>query len=159
MDYLAIAALLIMALGLAGIVIPGIPGVLVVFGGALFYSLLSGFREFNAGWLVFMGAIAAGATAFDLVAAPAVARRFGASKWGVIGAIVGLVAGFFVGGPLGAILGPFIGAAALELVFGRDIRRAFQSGLGTAVGYVASLLVDAAACITIILLFAALVIL
>jgi uncharacterized protein YqgC (DUF456 family) len=91
MDSLAITALLIMALGLAGIVIPGIPGVLVVFGGAVFYSLLSGFREFNAGWLVFMGAIAAGATAFDLIAAPAVARRFGASKWGVIGAIIGLV--------------------------------------------------------------------
>jgi hypothetical protein len=106
-----------------------------------------------------MGAIAAGATAFDLVAAPAVARRFGASKWGVIGAIIGLIVGFFVGGPLGAILGPFVGAAALELIFGRSIRRALKSGLATAVGYVAALVVDAAACIAIIVLFAALVIL
>ena len=158
MDALAITALLVMALGLAGIVIPGIPGVLVVFGGAVFYAVVSRFDEFGWPWLALMGAIAAGATAFDLIAAPAVARRFGASKWGVIGAIIGLVVGFFVGGPLGAILGPLLGAAALELVFGRDIRRALKSGLGTAAGYVAALIVDALACITIIVLFVVLVI-
>src|SRR5262245_44255602 len=132
MDSLAIAALLMMVLGLTGIVIPGIPGVLLVFGASLFYSLISRFEEFGVGWLLFMAAVAAAATAFDLVASPAVARRFGASKWGVIGAIIGLVAGFFIGGPLGAVIGPFVGAVALELIFGRDIRRALQSGVGTA---------------------------
>jgi len=158
MDSFAIVALLLMALGFAGIVIPGIPGVLLVFGAALLYAFVSHFSEFGVGWLFLMGAIAAGATAFDLVAAPAVARRFGASKWGVIGAIVGLVAGFFVGGPLGAIVGPLIGATTLELLFGRNLRRAFQSGLGTAVGYAASLVIDATACLLIIALFVALVV-
>lgn len=158
MDSFAIAALMMMALGLAGIVIPGIPGVLLVFGAALLYSIVGRFEAFGVGWLLFMGAIAAGATAFDLIAAPTVARRFGASKWGIIGAIVGLVAGLFIGGPLGAIVGPFVGAVALELIFGRDIRRAFKSGIGTAVGYVLSLVVDATACLVIIALFVVLVI-
>jgi uncharacterized protein YqgC (DUF456 family) len=158
MSALAVAALCLMLLGLAGIVIPGIPAVLLVFGAAAIYALVSGFDEFGIGWLALMGVIAAAATAFDIIAAPAVARRFGASKWGVIGAIVGLIAGFLVGGPFGAILGPLVGAVAFEAIFGQSIRQAFRSGLGTAVGYVASLAVDATACLAIIALFVVLVV-
>jgi uncharacterized protein len=159
MDALAFAALALMLLGLAGVVIPGIPGVLLVFGAALLYALVSRFDEFGPGWLVLMGAIAAAATAFDFIAAPAVARRFGASKWGVIGAVAGLIAGFFAGGPVGAVLGPFVGAVAFELLFGQTFRQALRSGLGTAVGYAASLVVDATACLAIITLFVVLVVL
>src|SRR3712207_3303462 len=114
MDALALAALGLMALGLAAIVIPGLPGVLLVFGTAALYGVLDGFEEFGPAWLVPMGAIAAGATAFDFIAAPAVARRFGASKWGVIGAVVGLLAGLLLGGPLGALIGPLLGAIGFE---------------------------------------------
>jgi uncharacterized protein len=149
MDALAFAALALMLLGLAGVVIPGIPGVLLVFGAALLYALVSRFDEFGPGWLVLMGAIAAAATAFDFIAAPAVARRFGASKWGVIGA----------DGAAGAVLGPFVGAVAFELLFGQTFRQALRSGLGTAVGYAASLVVDATACLAIITLFVVLVVL
>lgn len=157
MNALAVAALCLMLLGLVGIVIPGIPGVLLVFGAALVYALISRFDEFGIGWLALMGLIAAAATAFDFIAGPAVARRFGASKWGVLGAIAGLIAGFFVGGPVGAIVGPFVGAVAFEAIFGQTVRQALRSGLGTAVGYAASLVVDATACILIITLFVVLV--
>lgn len=158
MDLLAFAALAIMALGLAGLVIPGVPAVAFVFLGALLYSLLSGFEEFGVGWLLLMAVIAGAATVFDFIAAPALARRFGASKWGVIGAIIGLIGGLIVGGPLGALVGPLIGAVALELIFGRELRQAFRSGLGTAVGFLATFVVDAAASLTIIGLFLVLVI-
>jgi uncharacterized protein YqgC (DUF456 family) len=158
MDLLTIAALAFMALGLAGIAIPGLPGVLLVFGVAAIYSLLTGFDEFNVGWLALMGVIAAAATTFDLIAAPAVARRFGASKWGVLGAIAGLVVGLFVGGPLGALFGPLIGATVAELVFSRDIQKALRGGLGTAVGFVTAMVVDFTAAVTIIGLFVVLVV-
>jgi uncharacterized protein YqgC (DUF456 family) len=158
MDLLAVAALSLMALGLAGLVIPGIPAVAFVFGAALLYSLVSGFEEFGVGWLLLMAAIAGAATVFDFIAAPALARRFGASKWGVLGAIIGLVAGLIFGGPLGALIGPLIGAVALELIFGRELRQALRSGLGTAVGFVATFVVDATASLAIIGLFLVLVI-
>jgi uncharacterized protein YqgC (DUF456 family) len=132
--------------------------VLLVFGAALFYSLLSGFEEFGVGWLALMGAIAVAATAFDLIAAPAVARRFGASRWGVLGALAGLVVGLLAGGPLGALVGPLIGAVVAELVFNRDIQKALRSGLGTAVGFVAAMVVDFTAALTIIALFVVLVV-
>ena len=159
MDALALAALALMALGLAGTVVPGLPGVLLVFGAAAIYSAVSGFEEFGPVWLVLMGLIAAVATAIDFIAAPAVARRFGASKWGLIGAILGLIAGLIAGGPIGALLGPLIGATALELAFGRSVRTALRSGLGTAVGYVVALIVDVTAALLIMGIFVVLVLL
>lgn len=147
-----------MALGLAGTVVPGIPGVLLVFGAAALYGIVSDFKAFSPLWLLPMGAIAATATAIDFIAAPAVARRFGASKWGLIGATVGMIVGLVAGGPLGALIGPLIGAVALELIFGRTLRGAFRSGLGTAVGFVFSLAVDITAALLIIALFLVLVV-
>ena len=157
MDALAVAALVVMFLGLAGTVIPGVPGVLLVFGAAATYAFVNGYKEFGPGWLLVMGAVAAASAAFDFIAAPAVARRFGASKWGVLGALAGLVAGFFVGGPFGALIGPLIGAVAAEVLFGRTVRQALRSGVGTAVGFVVAMVVDVTAALAIIALFLLLV--
>ena len=158
MDGLAAVALALMAVGLVGTVIPGLPGVLLVFGAAAAYAVLSGFDEFGPGWLALMGAIAAAATAIDFVAAPAVARRFGASKWGALGAVAGLLVGLLVGGPVGALVGPLLGAVIAELLFGRTVREAMRSGLGTAVGFVVAMIVDVTAALMIIGLFVVLVI-
>lgn len=150
---LAALALGLMALGLAGTVIPGIPGVLLVLAAAVLYSVLTSFERFSPIWLVLMGCIAVGATAFDFIAAPTVARRFGASKYGTLGAIAGLVVGFFIGGPVGALLGPLLGAVIAELLFGQTLRQSLRSGVGTAVGFVVSMMVDIAAALLIITLF------
>src|SRR4051794_38935215 len=123
---------MVMAAGLAGIVVPGIPGVLLVFAAAVGYGLLDRFNSFSPFWLLPMAALALGATAIDLIAAPAAARRFGASKWGALGALIGLVLGLIFGGPLGALIGPLLGAMLLELIFGRSLKGALRSGLGTA---------------------------
>ncbi len=158
MDGAALVALLVMVVGLAGAVIPGLPGVLLVFAAAAGYALVDGFEAFGAGWLLVMGVIAVAATVFDVIAQPAVARRFGASKWGVIGAIAGLIAGFVAGGPVGAVLGPLAGAVVFELLFGQTMRQAFRSGLGTAAGFVAAIVVDVTAGLVIIGLFIVLVV-
>jgi uncharacterized protein YqgC (DUF456 family) len=157
MDVLALIALAVMAVGLAGTVIPGLPGVLLVFGAAAVYALVNRFQEFGIGWLLLMGAIAAAATAVDIVAQPAVARRFGASGWGVLGALVGLVAGLLIGGPVGMLIGPLVGAVGAELLFGRTLRQALKSGAGTVVGFLLAFVVDAGAALTIMALFIALV--
>jgi len=157
MDLLALMALAVMAVGLAGIVIPGVPGVLLIFVTAALYGLANRFAAFSPLWLLPMAGIAALATAVDFLAAPAVARRFGASKWGAIGAVVGLIAGFIFGGPFGAIFGPLVGAVAFELLFGRTVRAAFRSGLGTLAGYALAMAVDFSAALTLIALFVVLV--
>ncbi|MFN8558221.1 MAG: DUF456 family protein [Dehalococcoidia bacterium] len=140
-----------MLVGLVGTVIPGLPGVLLVFAAAAVYAVATGFAAFGPVWLVVMGLVAAAATAFDFIAQPALARRFGASKWGVIGA----------GWPHRRLCRrrpdlfhprPLAGAVLLELLFGRTMRAALRSGLGTAVGFVASVVVDATAALVMIVL-------
>lgn len=157
MDALALIALAVMAVGLAGTVIPGMPSVLLVFAAAAVYALVTRFAEFGVGWLLLMAVIAAAASAVDFIAAPALARRFGASKWGVLGAVAGLIVGFIVGGPLGLLIGPLIGAVAAELVFGNTVRQSLRSGLGTAVGFLAAMVADVTAALLIMALFAVLV--
>lgn len=153
-----LVALAVMTAGVVGAVIPGVPGVLIVFAAAVIYSIGTGFEAFHPLWLVPMLLIAVAATVIDFLASPAVARRFGASKWGVIGATVGVVAGLILGGPLGALIGPLIGAVAFELIFGQTVRQAFRSGLGTALGFLAGLAVEVAGSLAIMLLFLVLVV-
>lgn len=107
--WISLAAML---LGLIGAVVPGLPGVPLIFLSALVYAYLGGFEEIG-GWIVaLLGLLAVLALAADYVATSYGARRFGAS-WagtlgGAIGGLVGTLAGmlfFGVGAFFGLILG------------------------------------------------------
>lgn len=63
------------------------------------------------------------------------ARTFGASRLGLLGALLGLVLGLVLLGPVGLIMGPLIGAVGFELVRGREMSSALRSGVGVLVGY------------------------
>ena len=68
-------------------------------------------------------------------------KRFGGSKWGTIGALVGVLVGLFFP-PLGFVLGPLCGALLLELIFGKkNLKEASSSGVGSAVGTLTGLLI------------------
>ncbi|MGF1472917.1 MAG: DUF456 domain-containing protein [Rubrobacteraceae bacterium] len=115
--WIALAAML---LGLIGAVVPGLPGVPLIFLAALAYAYLTGF-ELVGGWIVaLIGLLAVLAMAADYVATSFGARRFGAS-WagtlggaigGIVGTVVGLLfigVGAFFGLILGTIGGVFLG--------------------------------------------------
>jgi uncharacterized protein YqgC (DUF456 family) len=71
----------------------------------------------------------------DWLAALVGAKRFGASRWGIAGAVLGAAVGIFFGLP-GIVLGPVAGAVALELLRKRDVESASRIGLGTLLGFV-----------------------
>ena len=152
-DPLLLLALGMMAIGLVGTVVPALPGIVLVFGGALLYAVATGFAVVGVGHLVSFGALTALALALDFVANLVGARAFGASRWGVIGAVVGVVVGVLVGGPLGLLLGPLLGAVALEAVSGRPLRQAFRSGVGALVGYVFGTAAELVLALVIVLSF------
>jgi uncharacterized protein YqgC (DUF456 family) len=122
-------------LGIAGTVLPALPGVPLVFAGLLLAAWIDGFAK--VGWvtLVILGLLTALSFVVDFAATALGAKRVGATRLAIAGAIVGTLAGFFLGLP-GLILGPFVGATVGELVSNRDLGRAGKVGLGTWVGMV-----------------------
>ncbi len=131
--YLHIAAALLVLVGLAGTVLPALPGVVLVFAGLLLSAWADGFQRVGAVTIVVLGALTALAMVADLAASALGAKRLGASPRAMLGAAVGAVAGIFFGLP-GLVLGPFVGAVAGELSARRDLLHAGRAGLGTWLG-------------------------
>jgi uncharacterized protein YqgC (DUF456 family) len=121
-------------LGLAGVVLPVLPGSLLLFGGALLVAWAGGFALVGWPTLTVVGLLALVIWAVDFVAAALGAKATGASRWAVIGASLGLLVGLIFGPP-GIILGPAVGAILLEYWRDPDFERALKAGVGTFVGF------------------------
>lgn len=130
----ALAAVLIL-LGVAGTVLPALPGAPLVFLGLLAGAWADGFQK--VGWftLVVLALLTALTLVIDLLATRHGAKRAGASPLAVAGAVVGTLIGLFLSLP-GLILGPFVGAFLGEYTARRNWRQAGRVGLGTWLGLV-----------------------
>ncbi|MGO4549496.1 DUF456 domain-containing protein [Lysobacter sp. 2RAF19] len=131
----AIAALLVLV-GLAGVILPALPGLPLVFAGMLLAAWAGNFQEIGWVTLVVLGLMTAVSFVIDFWATAHGAKRVGASKQAIWGAILGTFAGLFVMPPLGLFIGPFVGALIGELIHGREIRQAAKVGFGTWLGIV-----------------------
>lgn len=129
-----LAALLVIA-GFAGLVLPALPGPLLLFAGLWTAAWAEGFAYVGAKTLIGLGVMAALAALADLVAGAFGARRYGASGRAVAGATLGAVVGLFFGLP-GLLLGPFIGALLGELTARRNLVAAGRAGWGATLGLV-----------------------
>jgi uncharacterized protein YqgC (DUF456 family) len=129
-------------IGLAGCLLPVIPGPLIILMAVLFHWFVFG-QESGVGWWTFAVLIVllGASQIFDIVSGAAGSRWFGGTKWGATGAIIGAIVGLFFM-PFGLILGPLIGAYAFEIVFAKqEARKAAVSGFGSAVGALSSIVV------------------
>jgi uncharacterized protein YqgC (DUF456 family) len=153
--------LILMVVGLLGSVLPGLPGVTLIFLSALVYATLTDFRTVGVAILMVLFIFAAIAFVADFVATSYGARRFGASNWGTVGGAVGGIAGALIGllflgiGSLfglilGTIAGVFLGEYLKRTRQGRqepgstgsDWRRASHAAGGVLVGYLASAVIQ-----------------
>jgi len=128
-----IAASLLLIAGFAGIVMPALPGVLLVFAGLVFAAWAEGFAYVGWGTISILAALTIASYVIDALAGLLGAKRFGAGKYGLIGATIGTLVGLALGLP-GIILGPFIGAVLGELYAQKDLRSAGIAGLGVWIG-------------------------
>jgi uncharacterized protein YqgC (DUF456 family) len=126
-------ALVLVVAGLAGVVLPALPGVPLLFSGLVVAAWAEGFTRVGGATIAVLAALALLAYAADLAAGALGARRFGASRAAVVGAALGTLAGLFLGLP-GVLLGPFVGAVVGELLARRDLVQAGRAGLGTWLG-------------------------
>lgn len=127
-----IAAILVVA-GLLGLVLPALPGAPLLFAGLLLAAWAEGFAYVGTGTLVVLALLALLTYAVDFAASAFGAKRFGASKRAVAGALLGALVGLFFGLP-GVLLGPFVGAVIGELTAQRSLRDAGRAGVGATVG-------------------------
>jgi uncharacterized protein YqgC (DUF456 family) len=137
-DYiLLILGIIFMFLGIIGCLVPVLPGPPISFLGLLFLQF-SKFGQFTTLTLIILGSVAVTVTVLDYVVPVWGTKKFGGSKYGTKGAIVGLIVGFFLG-PLGIILGPLIGAFVGEMIFKDDLSYAFKAGVGSLLGFLTSI--------------------
>jgi uncharacterized protein YqgC (DUF456 family) len=131
---LAIVAVLLVVAGAAGTVLPGLPGAPLVFVGLVLAAGLDGFAKVGVFPLVLIGLLAVVALGVDLAASWLGVKKVGASRWAVVGAAVGTLAGLFFALP-GLLFGPPLGALAGELLAGGGWKQAAKSGAGAFLGF------------------------
>jgi uncharacterized protein len=145
-------ALLVMLAGLAGSLVPGIPGTPVVLAAAVVHRLCFGQHSASNFVLIILAALTAAALAFDFLAGMFGANKFGATWRGALGALIGGLVGLFFGLP-GIVLGPFVGATLLELLGDRELKNALKAGLGATLGLFAGIVGKFSIAVVMILLF------
>jgi len=127
-----LAVTLILA-GLAGAILPAIPGVPLVFAGLWLGAWIDDYARVSVGTVIGLGVLAAVAMAMDFIAGALGAKKVGASRQAIAGAAIGTFVGIFFGIP-GLLLGPFIGAVAGELSARGSLAHATNVGVATWMG-------------------------
>ena len=128
----ALATILIVG-GVAGLILPALPGPPLLFAGLLVAAWAEDFVHLGTGTLIALGVLAMLAILVDFAAGAFGARRYGASGRAVVGAAVGATVGIFFG-LVGVLIGPFIGAVIGELSVRRDLGAASRAGVGATIG-------------------------
>ena len=147
-----IVAVALILIGIAGTVLPALPGAVLVFGGIVLAAWIDDFTRIPVWIVVLLGAMTAVAWVVDYVAAAAGAKRVGASKYAIIGAMIGTFAGI-VTGLWGLLFMPLVGATIGEYIAQRDLRRAGKVGLATWLGLLVGTAVKIAIVFTMVGVF------
>lgn len=137
-----LAAALIVA-GLAGTILPALPGTALVLAGIVLGAWIDDFARVGAGTLAIVGALAVLAWVLDYVAGLLGAQKAGASRQALVGAALGTVAGLFMG-LVGVLFMPLVGAAIGEYLARRDHSHALRVGVSTWIGIMVGMLAKVA---------------
>ncbi|MBN1137600.1 MAG: DUF456 domain-containing protein [Anaerolineae bacterium] len=132
----------VMFIGLVGIVLPVLPGSILIFAAALFYALLDGFQTIGWVTLVVLGLLTAAATTASLWATSMGAKAGGASGWSILAGIVGGLVGLLFFSLPGSIVGALLGMFLVEVLRVKDWRKALKSGGGWLMGWLLSVIFE-----------------
>ena len=158
MDWQIIVAILLVVVGIAGTVLPMLPGVPLVFAGLLLAAWHGGFDQVSILTIVMIGIIASMAWAVDFFASVVTAKKVGASKYALWGAGIGAVVGI-AGGIVGLIIGPAIGAIIGELITHKNTSKEATSkattvGIAAGLGFVLALAIKIVLVLAMLAMFA-----
>jgi uncharacterized protein len=139
-----VAAVLLVLIGLAGIVLPAVPGTMLIFAGLWLAAWSDGFVRVSAFTVVLLGVLAAATYFVDIAMMALGMERLGASRRAMAGAAIGTLAGFSFGLP--GLVG--------ELTAHDDLRRAGRAGAAAWIGFAIGTAVKVALAFVMIGIFA-----
>lgn len=129
-----VTGFILILLGLAGSIFPILPGPPLSFIGLFLLSLAKNFSPpLTPTFVIVMAVVTILITAFDHIIPLIGAKRYGASKWGVLGSVVGMMIGIFWP-PIGMLVGAFVGAVVTEWLIHKKKGEALRAGWGVVVG-------------------------
>ncbi len=142
-----VLAWLLVIIGLAGTLLPALPGTPIMLAGMALMAWLNDFMRIGYGTLLGLTALTLLAQFLDFIATAEGARRFGAGRGAILGATLGLLVGLFFGIP-GMLLGPFLGAVIGhrlgEATLDDSVRAGVGASIGVLVGTVAKVVIGVA---------------
>ena len=133
-----------MLVGLAGCILPFLPGPPLCYL-ALLIQQLQSTPPYATDFLLTWAGITLVITGLDYVIPIYGTKRFGGTKYGMWGCVIGLIGGLWLG-PLGLIIGPFVGALIGELIGNAKSEHAIRAALGSFVGFLLGTLLKLVAC-------------
>lgn len=144
--FLAIIGTLLIIAGFAGSVLPGLPGPPFAWAAVLLLHF-TGYAEYSWFFLGATGLVMGVITVLDYYIPIWGTKKFGGTRYGIIGSTLGLIVGMFVFPPFGIIIGPFFGAFFGEMLADKnDVAKALKSALGSFLGFVAGTLMKLGFC-------------
>ena len=136
MDIILISLGIILTItGILGCILPFMPGPPLNYAAILLLHFTTGF-QFSNRFLIIWAIVTVAVVVLDYIIPVWGTKKFGGSKQGVWGSVIGLIAGMFFFPPFGIIIGPFVGAVAGEIIAGKNSKDALKSGFGSFVGFV-----------------------
>ncbi|MEO6686800.1 MAG: DUF456 domain-containing protein [Dyadobacter sp.] len=145
---LLVAGIACLFAGLAGAVLP-LPGPALSFAGLILLHI-SKFAEFSQTTLYTFGFITVVIAVLDYYIPVWGTKKFGGTRYGAIGATLGLIAGFLFIPAIGVFVGTFLGALLGELIGGAKINAALKSALGSFVGFLTGIIIQVLLCLVMI---------
>jgi len=135
--FLIVLGLVLIIAGLIGCVLPGLPGPLTAWVGLLVTVLA---KPIPDDWTLIgtTFVVVLIITVLDYVIPAMGTKKFGGSKYGTYGAIIGVLVGFFAPIPGGIIVGAFVGAFIGEFLKNKDGEQALKAAFGAFIGFLVS---------------------
>ena len=144
--FLISLGILLTLAGIIGCMVPIIPGPPLSFCALLLLSIAYRWEVFSPQFLIATGTVTAVVTAFDYILPLIAARKFGASKLGILGSILGMIIGIIFFPPFGLLIGALLGAIFGEYIYNLNARESLRAGLGVFLGTIISIFIKLGTC-------------
>ncbi len=141
-------------LGLCGIIVPVLPDTILIFVGALIYAFFTKFQDITLTTIIILAGLTIVTNLLDWLGTIYGAKKFGATKYGIIGAVIGGIVGFIVLSLIGLMIFAVIGTILAEIYFAKKEQKdAIRAGIGTLIGIIASSVIKAIIAVAMIVIF------